>query len=110
MLACARVRPAFVLARLHSSSLQLCTRGGSRLQQSEVAQFCSNLSCIDVSCYMSATRKLNASAILRVKVPAGLKVYVACDSSFTYSVVVDKGYPDRHGYKLLRCVCVCVCV
>lgn len=72
MLACARVRPAFVLARLHSSSLQLCTRGGSRLQQSEVAQFCSNLSCIDVSCYMSATRKLNASAILRVKlkVPA----------------------------------------
>ena len=35
-------------------------------------------------------------------VPAGLKVYVACDSSFTYSVVVDRGYPDRHGYQMLR--------
>ena len=35
-------------------------------------------------------------------VPSGLKVYVACDSSFTYSVVVDRAYPDRHGYKLLR--------
>eukprot|EP01046_Picozoa_sp_COSAG06_P062349 COSAG06_NODE_14031_length_1196_cov_1.446673_1_plen_362_part_01 len=35
-------------------------------------------------------------------VPSGLKVYVACDSSFTYSVVVDRAYPDRHGYQMLR--------